>query len=386
MERSRQNLIFLCFSQLTFNFSLSFITVFLPFFIIRTSPYSTEVTLLWVGAIVGSANLCSAATSTFWGSLTHRYSPKLLYLRGIAANAVMFFLMGFTTSLPMLLTLRILLGLAGGISTIGMIMVSSSSPKERIPADIGLYQSFIMLGNLVGPPVGSFAAAMLGYRGAFVSASAVLVASSIFFYLFVADIPRLPRREKNAAGGTVDRRILVAWMVCFAVSIQLGFLPSVLPNVFEAFHIERTIALKQAGMVVLLYTATAMIGTYVWTQVARRFGLYRIISFLLILGTVLQALLAFGKGMIDFTLIRMIQTGVVTATVPLTISTFAGEAKGGRLGFLNSSRFTGSALGPMIATSILAASNLATVYFFISGISLVAFLGFILFFKKGDSP
>ena len=78
----------------------------------------------------------------------------------------------------------------------------------------------------------------------------------------------------------------------------------------------------------------------------------------------------------------MLQTGLVAATFPLVISIFAGESKGGVIGFLNSSRFAGNAMGPIIATSILAYFNLTTLYFFISGLTLLALLGFRAFFKS----
>jgi MFS family permease len=164
--------------------------------------------------------------------------------------------------------------------------------------------------------------------------------------------------------------------------VQMGFLPSVLPNVFEAFQYDHATALKLAGSVVLCYTATAMIGTYVWSRLSRRMGLYRTITILFVLGILLQSMLAFSRGIVDFTIIRMLQTGFVAATFPLVISVFASGSKGSTIGLLNATRFAGNALGPMLATSILAYTNLTTLYFFISGITLLAFLGFRAFFKS----
>ena len=382
MEASRRNLLFMCFSQFGSSFSSNFIQVFLPFYILKISPYSPQVTLLWIGAIIGSSSLCAAATATFWGSLTHRLNPKLLYLRALGVNTVAFFLMGFTTELHVLLILRILLGLSTGSSTIGLIIVSSSSPRERVAADIGLFQSSMTLGQLLGPLLGSLAAAMLGYRGAFVSASAIMFASTLFCYLYVTDVPRLPKQERASGRPVIDRRLLMGWLLCFIAMVQLTFLPSVLPNVFETFGTDRTLALKMAGIVVMLYTATAMVGTIVWSRLSIRVGLYRMVIFLFVLGIVFQSALAFGQGIVGFTVIRMLQTGTVAATFPLVISMFASASKGGIIGFLNSARFAGNALGPIIATSVLAVSNLTSVYLFISAISLLVFLGFSVFFKE----
>jgi len=48
-------------------------------------------------------------------------------------------------------------------------------------------------------------------------------------------------------------------MLVFAAVVQISFLPSVLPNVLDTLNIERTLALKLAGTIVMFYTATAMI-------------------------------------------------------------------------------------------------------------------------------
>ena len=377
-----RNLIFISFSQFGTAFSFNFINVFVPFYIFRISPYSPQETLLWIGVITGVAPLFSAITSTYWGSLSHRFPPKLLYLRGMLSHSILFLLMGFTTNLYALLLLRVLQGITGGISTIGLIIVTSSSPREDMTSHLGIFQSSLTFGQLVGPPLGTLAAALLGYQGAFIGASVVVFASFVFCYLYVVDVPKLEREEKaSGSKRTLDKRILVGWLLCFAAQIQIMFLPSVLPNVFRQFDFEETAALRLAGFVVMLYTSTAVIGTYVWSWLARKTGPERMITFLVAAGILFQALLAFSQGIIDFTAIRMAQTAVVAVTLPLVISIFVCEPKGGTIGFLNSARFAGNAVGPLMATSILAVSNLTTVHLFIAGITLLAYVGFRVFFK-----
>ena len=328
-QPSRRNLIFISFSQFGAASSFNFLNVFLPFYIFNISPYSFEETLLWIGAILGSSGIVTAVTSTFWGSMTHHFSPKVLYLRGLIVHSIMIFLMGFTTNLHVLLILRICQGLIGGISTIGMVIVSSSSLKERVSLDMGIYQSSMTLGQLVGPPLGSLAAVTLGFKGAFASASVVIFSASIFCYLYVTDVSKLPKELRSSLWTLLDQRVILGWMLCFSASIQLMFLPSILPNVLDQFHIEKPVALKLAGTIVMLYTATAMIGTYLWGWLSRKYGLFRIITLLFTLSIFFQALMALSTGIIDFTLIRMIQTGLVAATLPLIISIFLREPKGG---------------------------------------------------------
>ena len=382
MDASRRNLISISFSQFGTAFSSNFIMVFFPFYILKVSPYPLEYTLLWTGAIMGSTSICSAFTSPFWGSLTHRFSPKVLYLRALFVNFASFFLMGFTTDLRLLFLLRVCNGLASGSSTIGLIITSSSSPKEKLSSNIGLFQSSMTLGQLIGPLLGSLGAATLGYRGAFVAASAVVLLSFVFCFFYVTKIPTLPKKQTSSKRIPVDRQIIIDMMLCFMATIQITFLPSVLPRVLEGFQYEHAAALKLAGVIVMLHTATAMIGIYAWSRLARRIGLHGMITFLFLVAILLQSAFTLSRGVVDFTVLRMLQTGFIAATFSIVVSIFAGESRGGLIGLLNSSRYAGNALGPMLATSVLAFTNLSFLYLFMSGMTLLAFLSFRAFFRS----
>jgi uncharacterized membrane protein len=67
---------------------------------------------------------------------------------------------------------------------------------------------------------------------------------------------------------------------------------------------------------------------------------------------------------------------MITAILPLVIASFSSEPDGRMIGFLNSSRFAGNGLGPMIATSVLSISNLNWLYLSVGSMSLMALLGY----------
>jgi MFS family permease len=162
------------------------------------------------------------------------------------------------------------------------------------------------------------------------------------------------------------------------------FLPSVLPNVFQAFKVEETVALKWAGQVVMFYTATAVVGTYLLCRLTGKIRTDRLIIAVGTLGVALQALLCLCPGIISFVAVRMVQTGMVAAVVPLVFSSFASDLDGRVIGFLNSSRFAGNALGPMMGTFVLAFSSLDWLYLSVSGVSLMVLLGFALYFGNPE--
>jgi MFS family permease len=284
--------------------------------------------------------------------------------------------MAFTPNLHILLLLRFLQGIFGGASTIGLILVSSSSSKSRLSSNMGLFQSFLTVGQLLGPPLGTLAAAAFGFRNSFLCASAILLAGVVFCRLKVADVPKLPKPTEYMKKESLDKMFLAGWFVCFMVQIQISFLPSILPKILEGFNVYSAQALKAAGIVVMLYTATTAIGTFLWPRFSKKIGLFRLITWLLVIGSVCQALLSFSHGLIDFTAIRMVQTGFVAAVIALVMSIFASRQKGTLIGFLNASRFAGQAAGPMIATSMLAVSGADNFYYLISFLTILSLITF----------
>ncbi|MEJ2101123.1 MAG: MFS transporter [Desulfobacterales bacterium] len=160
----------------------------------------------------------------------------------------------------------------------------------------------------------------------------------------------------------MNKKTLMGWGLCFTATVQLMFLPSVLPNVFQGFHMEESLAIKSAGLVVMLYTATAMAGTFLLCRLTTRVTSHRLIIAAGIMGTVLQFLLSVTPGLTSFVAVRMLQTAMIAAVMPLVFSSFASDLDGKVIGVLNSSRFAGNALGPMIGTAVLAFSNLNWLY------------------------
>ena len=91
----------------------------------------------------------------------------------------------------------------------------------------------------------------------------------------------------------------------------------------------------------------------------------------------LMAALCLGNGVFSFTLIRMLQTGVIAAVFPMILSVFASAGRGETTGFLKSARFAGNAVEPFLAASVVASSSLPTLYLLISGLTLVTLAAFL---------
>ena len=370
-------------SQFGNTFAMNFIAVFMPFYILKITPFGPKETLLWTGLIMGAPSLMAALMAPVWGRLTSRFKPKLLFERAILCNGAIMLLYGFAGKLYVLLLLRIMLGILGGVSTVGLILISVLSPKERLHKNLSLYQIAMTSAQLIAPPAGAYLVAVAGYRPSFAIASLIIGIFFFFCFRYVKDVPC--QKAGPNPGQARQRGIFWGWALSLMATVHITYLPSILPHILEDFRLGEETALTSAGIIMMAYTITAILGNYLINNFAPRDRLRRVILYVGLLAAFFQAALCFGSGVFSFTLIRMLQTGVIAAVFPMILSVFASSERGETMGFLNSARFAGNAVGPLLATSIVASSSLPVLYLLISGLTLVALAAFLRATKTASS-
>lgn len=144
-------------------------------------------------ALAGQAVTVTAVVALFAGLLV----PGLT--RGIDRRAVLLgfstlmiasnLLVAFSSSLAVLLLMRILLGVAlGGFWSMAAAVAMRLVPAALLPRALSIIFSGIAVGTVVAVPLGSYLGDVYGWRSAFVAAAAVGVVTLVF-QLFT--LPRL---------------------------------------------------------------------------------------------------------------------------------------------------------------------------------------------------
>ncbi|MCX5821575.1 MAG: MFS transporter [Deltaproteobacteria bacterium] len=367
---------FILMSQFGLAFSFNVVMSFMPFYIIKISNYGTHDTMIWIGMIMGLNSFVAAATAPIWGSLTAKFNPKGLFELAFLANGVIFLFMGFTDSLPILLVLRLIQGGLGGASTAGLFMVTQLSSKDRLASNLSLYQNSMTAGGLLGPPVGAYLVAHLGYFSPFIISVVMISVFLLLCHIYVAEIHK--KEADHDRKISFSRDVIWGWVLSFIATIHLIFLPSILPHVLGGFDLAGENALKAAGFIMMGYTATAIIGSYVISRLTPKAKLTGVIVAACLAASFFQVLLYFSWEVISFTVIRMLQTGVVAAVLPLVMASFGSKLGGTGIGFLNSARFAGMGVGPLLATFVLAGENLLTLYLIIAAATVGSVLAFLI--------
>jgi DHA1 family multidrug resistance protein-like MFS transporter len=293
----------------------------------------------------------------------------------MSVNGVMSLLLGFTDNLYLLLLLRVVQGLLGGVSTIGLVLISRLSPSERLHEDLSLFQTCMTTGHLLGPPVGAYAASLLGYKAPFIVAFMIVSVFVIFCHRNVTDIA-VGKKELRSEE-PFHKGVLFGWTLIFIATVHLAFLPSILPSILKGFQLAGDRALRSAGFIIMSYTASAIAGNILFSRLASKIGPRKVIQITCLVASCFLVLLVLGRGVWSFTLLRIIEVGAIASIIPLTFSMFARDASGKVIGFLNSARFIGMAGGSLLATLVVAYSSLLTLYLLIAGFSLASLWAFL---------
>ncbi|WP_317179869.1 multidrug efflux MFS transporter [Lelliottia amnigena] len=164
----------------------------LTLFIKSMSPDSNNIAFLsgMIAAVPGVSALMSAPKL---GKLGDRIGTARILMATLIFAVVLFFAMSFVTSPFQLGVLRFLLGFADGamLPAVQTLLVKYSS--DQVTGRIfGYNQSFMYLGNVIGPLIGASVSAMAGFRWVF-AATAVVVLLNII-QLAIA----LQRRRQKA--------------------------------------------------------------------------------------------------------------------------------------------------------------------------------------------
>ncbi|MCI1899317.1 MAG: multidrug efflux MFS transporter [Enterobacter sp.] len=151
----------------------------LALFIKSMEPNSNNIAFLsgMIAAVPGVSALISAPRL---GKLGDRIGTARILMATLIFAVVLFFAMSFVTSPLQLGVLRFLLGFADGamLPAVQTLLVKYSS--DRVTGRIfGYNQSFMYLGNVVGPLMGASVSAMAGFRWVFAATAVVVLLNVI---------------------------------------------------------------------------------------------------------------------------------------------------------------------------------------------------------------
>jgi DHA1 family multidrug resistance protein-like MFS transporter len=361
-----------CFAQATAMLAFGFVLPFLPLYLkeIGVSPDSSVV--FWSGALVTSTGVSLAIFSPIWGALADRRGRKLMVLRSMLVGGVIVALMGLIQNVGEFLILRILQGMFTGTVAASTALVASIVPRDRIASSMGILQTSVYVGISAGPVVGGVIAELVGIRGTFFVAGALLVVSGVFIWQFVHEhfappsTVRRPGFFHVLGRGLRSRSLMPLIVTLLMVQLSSAIVFPILPLYVQQLSAPNDPVKLYAG---LAFGATAVFSALAAISYGRlvdRTGYRRILIIACFGAAAFFLPQAFARNIGQFLLLRAglgIFFGVlIPATNAIVGLSTPPDMRGSAFGLTNSGTAAGNALGPILGATLAATFGYPVVF------------------------
>lgn len=333
-----------------------------------------------IGLIFSSFSISRLLFLPFFGSLSDRYSRRIIILAGLFLYSVIA-LLYITAKDPLTMILvRFLHGMSSAMAVpVIFALVASKTPSGEEGRFMGILNRSIFFGMAFGPFIGGFLTDMFGEKFAFAFMS---VMSLISLFIAFLTIPNVKSQRKSIKGRFINRRILAAIIYRILNSIGRGSIMTFLPIYCYFIGLDYT----RIGLLIFLnLIVSGIIQPYAGIFSDRRGVILPVVASNFVSALALY-MIPYNREFIILIALNIL-LGISSAfSLPAVSSIIAVEGKssgniGGMMGYFSASKSLGRALGPIVAGVLydLGGGDVGGIRFSFSGAALFSLIAALIF-------
>ena len=366
---------------------------FLPIYLLELGVPKDDVAL-WSGLVFGITFLIAGIMAPIWGKIADNKGKKRMALRAGFAIAVSYFLIGMVSNEYELLLGRAFVGFANGFYPAAMTMVSLSVDEKQVGRALGIFQTGLILGNVVGPFLGGAIESIVGMRPVFyVSGVAVLIAT--LAVLFFVKEPKLHTDESNEEGkskqstkstslredfkAVQQQPVLVRLLwIFFFMQCAIMMLQPILALYVGDMQGTMEGAAIISGTILSIGGLAGSLTTNIWVRIGERRGYFKTISYCMLGSGIVLLLQSLPVGIWWFGVLQVLIGSCIVGINPslsaaVTLNTDP-SFRGRMFGMTTTAQQFGSMVGPVFASIVSTYIGISYV-FSITGL-LLLYMGF----------
>jgi len=381
----RKNLWTLVAAVILCGASYTMIVPFLPLYLLELGVSQANVKM-WAGAVFAATFLVGALMAPYWGRRADRSGKRRMIMRAGISLGIVYFAGAWVRNPVELILVRVLQGIASGFVPASMALVASSAPPEKMGFCMGVMQTGLVIGGIIGPLMGGTLSHLFGMRMSFVVSAMILFAATAAVSQLVVEPKRTVVQEetsllddlKTAFGNQVLVRMLGLLFVVQIVSMTLQ--PLMALYVAELQGTMEGVGLT-TGFIFSLSGAASAIAAPLWGRAGQGYNLRNLLVAAFVGAGVFNLSQYFATNIFQFGALQFLMglflIGVFPAINMIAISSSAVSFQGRVFGLTNASNQLGSMVGPLAGGFISSWTGIRPI-FLLTGTTL-ALLGLFVF-------
>ena len=377
----QKNLFVLWFGVLLACASYTMIIPFLPMYLINELGVETERVNFWSGLIFSIAFLGGAVMAPYWGAQADKKGKMSMIIRAGFSLAFVYALAAVVRNEYELLIVRAAQGIVSGFVPASMSLVANSLPRDKTGWGLGLMQTAISTGSILGPLFGGLLANYFTMRWSFVIAGMNIFLATLVVKFFVREERQILNQghesfKKDFTIAYENKPLLHTLLLFSVVQGCIMMLQPLLTLYIGKLQGSMQGAMVASGIIFSLIGVAGIVAAPYWGGLGQKKGFGKTL-FLVLFGagiavglqTIINNLWLFGLGQFIFGLFLAGTSPTMNANL---VNFSEVDFRGRAFGLATSFHQLGSMLGPIIGGTL--GSWIPTNYIFLvtSAILLVA--------------
>ena len=383
----RRNLWVLSIAVMLSGSSYTMVTPFLPLYLLDIGVSQSDVNV-WSGVIFSISFLVSAIMAPYWGRHADKSGKRRMIMRAGFSLAVVYFLGAFVRNPVDLLLVRILQGFANGFVPASMAIIASSVPKEKMGFSLGVMQTTLLMGGILGPLMGGSLSHFFGMRLSFVIAAGIIFVGTVGVGILVKEPVN---NEPPSEGSMLDdlkiafhnRKLVEMLLLLFgAQMISMTLQPLITLYVAELQGNMEGVALT-AGIIYSMAGIAGAISAPMWGKLGQKKGFIQILVIAFIGAGIFNMGQFFIVNIYQFSVLQfffgLFIVGVYPAINTIAVNSTDKAFQGRIFGLTTTANHLGSMVGPLVGGMISSWLGIGPVFLFTG--SVLIMIGLLVFFK-----
>ena len=337
---------------------------FLPVFLLKDLGVSHDNVSFWSGLVYSITFLFAAIMAPYWGARADKVGQRKMAIRAGIGLAITYVMSAMCQDEYQFLVIRGLIGLISGFVPASMSLVSSTMPMDKMGWGMGLMQTALSSGGILGPLIGGYLSSWFGIRASFWLSSVCLTIATLLVIFLVRDVPISEERKNRKVELISDLKdalknkgILYAMLMFFLIQVCVMILqPLITMYAGQLMGKMDNETVQMSGIIFSLAGISGILAAPFWGKRGQRYGYVKTFCYITFGAGVVNLFQFFTTDVYQFAVVQFIYGLFLAGAIPNINANLADvtdqSIRGKAFGLVTSAQMSGGFVGPLLGGAL----------------------------------